>query len=48
MEKYGRTRLAIGDNIVGHKLFACWLTKARNAHPEYVIPCAYSAATVVV
>jgi len=33
MEKYGRTILDIGDNIIGHMPFACWLTKARNAHP---------------
>jgi hypothetical protein len=41
MEKYGRTRLDISDNIIGHMPFACWLTKARNAHPEYVIPIAF-------
>jgi len=34
-------RLAIGDNIIGHMPFACWLTKARNAHPEYMIPIAF-------
>jgi hypothetical protein len=41
MEKYGRTKLAIGDSIIGHMPFACWLTKARNAHPEYMILIAF-------
>jgi len=28
VEKCGRTRLAMGNNIIRHMLFACWLTKA--------------------
>jgi hypothetical protein len=25
------------DKIIGRNLFACWATKATNAHSEYVI-----------
>ena len=37
MEKYGRARESIVDNIIRRMLFARWITKATNTHAEYVI-----------
>ena len=37
MEKYGRTRQATDDNIIRLMRVACWITKATDSHPEYVI-----------
>jgi hypothetical protein len=37
VEQYGRDRPATNDNIVRRMRFACWITKATNAHSECVI-----------
>jgi hypothetical protein len=37
VEKYGRDRQATDGNIMGRMRFACWLSKARNTHPEYAV-----------
>jgi len=37
VEKYDTARRAIGDNIIRRMCFACWIHKATNTHPEYVI-----------
>jgi hypothetical protein len=37
IEKYGRARQAIDDNIIWLMRFACWITKAIVTHSEYVI-----------
>ena len=37
MGKYCRAGEATGSNITLHMRFACWVTKATNLHPEYVI-----------
>jgi hypothetical protein len=37
VEKYGRARQAIDDNIIRDMRIACWTTKARYTHWEYVI-----------
>jgi hypothetical protein len=34
VEKYGRDIQATDDNITR---FVCWITKATNTHPEYLI-----------
>jgi hypothetical protein len=36
VEKYGRARQATDDNIVWCTLFACWISKAADTHPEYL------------
>jgi hypothetical protein len=36
MEKYCRAGQATEDNIIWHMRIACWITKATNAHSEYV------------
>jgi hypothetical protein len=41
VEKYGRVRQAIDDNIIWHMLFVCWITKATDTHLEYVILIAF-------
>ena len=40
-EKYGRAGQATSDSIVRFLRFACWVTKARDAHSEYVILIAF-------
>ena len=42
MEKYGRARQAADGNIIRRMGIACWITKATNTHPEYVIPIFHS------
>jgi hypothetical protein len=37
MEKYGTAGQDADDNIIRRMLFACWITKATDTHPEYVI-----------
>ena len=37
MEKYGTARQATDDNIIRRMRFTCWITKATDTHPEYVI-----------
>jgi len=37
LEKYGTARRATGDNIIRRMCFACWIHKATNTHPEYII-----------
>jgi hypothetical protein len=38
VEKYGRARLSIDDNLVRRMRFACWITKPGiQTHSEYVI-----------
>jgi hypothetical protein len=29
-------------NVIGHMQVACWITKATDTHPEYVIHIAFS------
>jgi len=37
LEKCGTARQGTGDDIIWRIRFACWITKARNTHSEYVI-----------
>jgi len=37
MEKYGRARQATDDNIIRRMRFACWITKATDSRPDYLI-----------
>jgi len=37
MEKYCRAGQATDEIILHHMGFACWITKATNAHSEYLI-----------
>ena len=41
VEKYGRAGQVIDDNIIQRMRFACWLPKATNTPPEYVIIIAF-------
>jgi hypothetical protein len=41
VEKYGRARQAIDDNITRRMRFACWITKATDTHTQYVILIAF-------
>jgi hypothetical protein len=41
VEKYNRARLATADNIKWRVRFACWITKATDAHKEYIILTAF-------
>ena len=41
VEKCFRTGVAVDDNIIPRMRFACWITKARNTHSEYVILIAF-------
>jgi hypothetical protein len=41
MEKYGRTRHATDDNTILRMRFACWITKAKHMHSEYVTRIAF-------
>jgi hypothetical protein len=36
VDNYGRALLATGD-IIGRMRIACWITKATDTHPEYVV-----------
>jgi len=42
MEKYCRIGNATEDNIIQRMRLACWITKARNTHSEYVIRTAFA------
>jgi len=37
VEKYGIAGHDSVDNIIRRIRFACWITKATDTHPEYVI-----------
>jgi len=37
MEKYGRPRQAIDNNIIRRMRFVCWITRTSDTHSEYVI-----------
>ena len=37
VEKYGTARQSTDDHIIGSIRFACWTSKARDTHSEYVI-----------
>jgi len=37
MEKCGRVKQTTNDNIIWCMYSACWITKATDIHPEYVI-----------
>ena len=41
VKKFGRNRQATDDNIIRRMCFACWITKARDTHSEYVILIAF-------
>jgi len=41
VEKYGTTRQATDENTTWRMRFECWINKATNTHPEYVILIAY-------
>jgi hypothetical protein len=47
VEKCGTAGQAADDNIILRTHCACWITKATNIHPEYVIFIAFFAATMV-
>ena len=36
MKRYGKAKLATND-VIWPLFFACWVTKATDTHPEYVI-----------
>jgi len=40
VEGYCRVGQATGDSVARMRI-ACWITKARNAHPEYVLLIAF-------
>jgi len=37
MEKYGRDRQAIGENITWGMYFECWIIKATDTLSEYLL-----------
>jgi hypothetical protein len=39
--KHGTAKEATDDNIIRHMRFACWITKATDTRPEYVILIAF-------
>jgi len=39
--KYGTARQPTDYNTIRRMCFACWITKATNTHPEYVILIAF-------
>ena len=41
VEKHGRGRQATHDSIIRPSRFACWITKTRDKHSEYVILVAF-------
>jgi len=41
VQKYGRSRPAIGDNIIRRMRIACRITKATNMLSEYVMLIAF-------
>jgi len=41
LEKYGRARYAIDDNIIKCMRIACWIAKATDTHSGYVILIAF-------
>ena len=41
MKEYGRYRQATDHNILWFMLISCWIIKAKNTHPGYVIVIAY-------
>ena len=47
VQKYSRAGQAADDNTIRPMHFACWVTKATDTHPEYVILFAFSTITLV-
>ena len=41
VERYGRGRQAVADNMIQDMPFACWITESTDAHSEYVILTAF-------
>ena len=41
LEKYGRARQSMDDDVIQHRHSACWLTKATDTHSYYVILTAF-------
>jgi hypothetical protein len=41
VEKYGTVGQATDDSIIRRMRFACWITKAKSTHSEYVILIAF-------
>jgi hypothetical protein len=41
VEKYGTVRQATNYNMIRSMRFACWITKATDTYPEYVILLAF-------
>jgi hypothetical protein len=41
VEKYGTVGQATDDNIIRRMRFACWISKATDAHSEYLILTAF-------
>ena len=48
MEKYGRAVRITDDSIILSMCFGCWITKATNAHSEYVKTYCFFTATMVI
>ena len=46
MEKYGRDG-QVTDNIIRRMRITSWISKDTNTHSEYVIPTAFSTASMV-
>jgi hypothetical protein len=40
-KKYGTARQATEDNIIRRMRFACWITKATDRRPEYLLLIAF-------
>jgi len=47
VERYCTDEQATDDNIIWHMRIECWVTKATDTHPEYVLLVCFSTATVV-
>jgi hypothetical protein len=47
VHKKGTARQTTGDKIIMCMQLACWITKATNAHSEYIILNCFSTTTVV-
>jgi len=41
VEKYGTARQTTDDSMIRSMRFACWVTKATDTYPEYVILLAF-------
>jgi hypothetical protein len=47
VKKYGRVRQATDNSIIRCMRLACWITKARDAHSEYVYLYCFSTGVMV-